>query len=171
MRASLLLLVLVASGCHREADSSRNPAAAAPPASAAPVAAPVAAAAEGTPREKPYRLEVTTPPCAPREPCEAVVTLVATSGFHINDEYPYRFVGDAVPAVELLGRDGAGAHVFSKAAGDFAKEGETRARLSVRYRAKEAGSLPLTGTYKLSVCSAETCLLATEKIATTVVVR
>ena len=107
---------------------------------------------------------------APGE-CDVRVELVATGAFHINDEYPYRFVADDRGGVDFLGKDGAGTNVFSKTAGDWRKESATTGAMTVRLKAPAPGERTIDGTFKVSVCSAQACLLEQRRVSATVVAK
>ena len=79
--------------------------------------------------------------CSPGAPCRVSFKLVATGDFHVNDEYPYRFKGEAVPGIAFLGTDPSGKNVFSKPAGDWAK---TNAKSGVMTLKLEAATPPAT---------------------------
>lgn len=97
--------------------------------------------------------------CAVGAVCTVVLKLVATGGFHINDEYPYRFKAEDTPGVQFAGTDVAGKNVFSKNAGDWRKGGEKEGAMTVRFTPMGAGAKTVAGAFKLSVCSAQNCLL------------
>jgi hypothetical protein len=100
--------------------------------------------------------------------CAGTITLTASGGYHINDEYPYRFVVDAAPGVEWLAADGKG---FGKSSGDFTKTAPVVAQLALRYKGKQAGPVRLSGTYKMSVCSEANCQVETVPLAVNVTFR
>jgi hypothetical protein len=109
--------------------------------------------------------------CAPGASCNVALRLVATGAFHINDEYPYRFKADDAPGVRFLGTDGAGANVFSKAAGDWHKADAKSGAMTVKFTPTSAGSTTIAGTLKLSVCSEANCLLEQRQVSTAVAVK
>ena len=90
--------------------------------------------------------------CARGTTCEASVVLTALGDYHVNKDYPFKFVGDPAPAVPL---DGAGRFVV-----DDAKHGT----LTIQFRPAAPGLAKLAGTFKLSVCSDETCEIETPKL-------
>ena len=123
----LLFPTLGLAACERGSTSEG----AAPMPSAA-TASNVAAVVGGA--QKHYDLAFTADPCSADKDCTAHVTLAIKDGFHVNDAYPYRFVATVAPGgPEFLGKDGAGPHVFSKAAGDFTQAGPTHASIAVRF--------------------------------------
>jgi len=109
--------------------------------------------------------------CKVGSECVATARLEALTDFHINDNYPYKLKLEETAGVEFLGKDAAGKNVFSKQAGDFKKEGEKVATLTVRFKATKAGSYTVKGTYKLSVCSEKSCQLETQDLQTAVTVK
>jgi hypothetical protein len=109
--------------------------------------------------------------CAVGATCSLTIRLVATGDFHINEDYPYKFKADDTPGVEFLGADAAGKNVFSKAASDWKKKDEKSGAMAVAFRAADKGSKTVGGTFKLSVCSAQTCQLEQQQVQATVAVR
>ena len=102
--------------------------------------------------------------CAAAPSCRVELKLVATGEFHVNDEYPYRFKADALPGFEFLGTDSNGKNVFSKPAGDWTKADAKSGVLAVKLLPATAGAetraaATLSGVFKLSVCSSQTCLI------------
>jgi hypothetical protein len=135
MVRELVLIALVAA-CSR--DQPANPAAAA--------RAPLASKAF-------YRIDPgAQAPCASGTPCEARLVLTALGDYHVNKDYPFKFVGDPAPAMPL---DGAGTFAL-----DDAKHGT----LTIKFRAAAPGTVKLAGTFKLSVCSDDTCEIETPKL-------
>jgi hypothetical protein len=109
--------------------------------------------------------------CAPGSPCTIALRLEATGGYHINDDYPYRFKADDAPGLELLGTDAAGKNVFSKTAGDWSKQAEKVGVMTVKVKPAAKGDAAVSGVFKLSVCSAEHCQLEQPNVRATVSVR
>lgn len=109
--------------------------------------------------------------CAAGSVCNVALTLVATGDFHINDEYPYRFKADDAAGVEFLGTDANGKNSFSKAAGDWQKTAAKSGTLTVKFAAKDAGTKTVGGTLKLSVCSAQACLLEQRQVTASVLAK
>jgi len=89
--------------------------------------------------------------------------LVASGEYHVNKEYPYKFTAAAAPGVTFLGS--ADASTFSRAAGDFREEGEKIGVMTVRFRPTAAGEAKVSGTYKMSVCSAENCQVESQAVS------
>ena len=97
--------------------------------------------------------------CAVGAKCEAALTLVAVGAYHINDEYPYKFIAEAAPGVTYRGLDGAGANVFSKAAGNWSQRDEKTGAMTAAFTPSDRSAKKLSGTFKFSVCSAQNCQL------------
>lgn len=91
--------------------------------------------------------------------CGAAFTLVAVGAYHINDEYPYKWTADAAPGLVFRGLDGAGANVFSKAAGNWSQRDEKTGVMSATFTPSDRTSKKVSGTFKFSVCSAQNCQL------------
>jgi hypothetical protein len=121
------------------------------------------------------------PPCAAGATCTLGVKLTATGAFHVNDEYPFKFKADGAsdPGLEFLGKSTEGKNVFSRQAGDWRKDSDQTGTMSVAWRVvsgeagntSDGGTKKLAGLLKLSVCSAEACLLDTAPVQTTVAAR
>ncbi len=109
--------------------------------------------------------------CAPGATCTLALTVVATGAFHLNDAYPYKFRADEQPGVEFLGKGESGHDVFSKTADDWTKKDEKRGTMAVTFRTGTVGVRVLSGTFKLSVCSAEKCELEQRPVRAPVTVR
>lgn len=153
MRRELLTGLAIAAAaaagaaCKRDADSPKQQ----PPPQAqgaAPAVPPPLAAGEF------YRVDAgPRTPCTAGAPCEARLVLTALGGYKVNRDYPFKLVGDPVPGVTL---EGPGTFAF-----DDAKTGT----LTIRFRAAPGAPTRLTGTFKLSVCTEENCLIEEPKIA------
>lgn len=128
-----LLLIALAAGCSRESK-------------AVPTGAPLAA--------KPfYRIDPGgQTPCKTGTVCEARLALRALGDYHVNKDYPFKFVGDPPPAPAL---DGEGA---------FAIDDARTATMTIKFRPTAPGTAKLVGTFKLSVCSDDQCEIETPKI-------
>lgn len=158
----LLALSLGATGCNkREAPSGAPPATSAPP----PASATATTKAEDAPLTKGPRhiegenfaLDLTAPECHAGAECTVAIKLAIAGSYHVNQEYPYKFVATPARGVAFLGK--ALAANFSKADGDFVAHDAKSATMTVRFKPSVAGTVPVAGTYKLSVCSEEHCQL------------
>lgn len=114
---------------------------------------------------------VPAPGCAQGASCGLALNLQATGDFHINDEYPYKFVADDAPGVEFLGTDVSGKNVFSKGAKNWEKKAEKTGVMTIAFRSADKGSKTIGGNFKLSVCSAQTCQLEQQKLQVPVAVQ
>lgn len=138
MARELLLIALVAAtgaGCSRS--------------ESAPAGKPLAGKAF-------YRVDLgPTTPCASGSTCEARVVLTALGDYHVNKDYPFKFVGD--PAAVPVDGDGS-----------FAVDGAKRGTLTIKFRAAAPGSAKVVGNFKLSVCSDDTCEIESPKLELTI---
>jgi hypothetical protein len=100
-------------------------------------------------------LDAAAPECRAGATCTMTLRLAALGDYHINKEYPFKLVATAAPGITLLGNGDAS--TFSRAAGDFREESEKVATMTVRFKPAAAGEAKISGTYKLSVCSAANC--------------
>lgn len=106
-----------------------------------------------------YRIDAGPPSaCAQGATCEARLVLTALGDYHVNQDYPFKFIGEPAPAVPV---DGQGA---------FAIDDAKHLTMTVKFR-PAAGSATLVGTFKLSVCSDDTCEIETPRIELAVPVR
>ena len=104
-------------------------------------------------------------------PCSVTLKLAATSGYHINDQYPYKYTATNVPAVDFQGTDPQGKNVFSKSAGDFVTQTPTVGVMTVKFTPKAKGDIKIDGTFKLSVCSDANCRIDSASPSVTVAVK
>ena len=118
-----------------------------------PTEASPSASSKAAPMTSPFRVDVSAAPCALGASCTATVTLTATDGFHINNEYPYKVSIDDAGGLDFSKSD------FSKADGDFATPSQTTGVMTLRYMAKNRRNFRASGTFRLSVCSDDKCLL------------
>jgi hypothetical protein len=109
--------------------------------------------------------------CSAASVCVVRLKLTATGDYHINDEYPYKFKADDSAGVEFQGTDAAGKNVFSKAAGDWSKNAEKYGTMVVKFKPDGKGARTVAGTFKLSVCSAQNCLLKSAQLSVSIAVR
>jgi hypothetical protein len=91
-------------------------------------------------------------PCPVSSTCEAELVLTALGAYHVNDEYPTKFVPDAASGVRIDGE------------GTFKISGEKHGTMRVRFTPTTPGTAKLVGTFKLSVCSEENCEIESPKI-------
>lgn len=140
----------------------RAPASASAKAVAEPPLKPASARLSG----KNFSLDVASPGCRVDAPCTMTLRLVASGEFHINKEYPYKFVAAGAPGVTFLGSGEAS--TFSRAAGDFREDGEKTGVMTVRFKPTAAGEAKVSGTYKMSVCSASSCQIESQAVSLSV---
>jgi hypothetical protein len=112
---------------------------------------------------KNFAIDVTAPSCAVDTDCALTLKLLPAGDFHINKEYPYKFVATPAAGVTFLGKGDP--NTFSKSAGDFKEEGEKSATMTVRYKPTSAGGAKVSGTYKFSVCNPDQCQIENQPIA------
>jgi hypothetical protein len=98
-------------------------------------------------------------PCAVGSACEARLALTALGDYHVNKEYPFKFVGDPAPAVPLEGN------------GAFAIDDAKNGMMTVTFRPTAPGTVQVAGTFKLSVCSDDTCEIESPRLALDIVVQ
>jgi hypothetical protein len=147
MARELLLIALVAA-CSRDRPGASGQAA--QPASGAP---PLASKAF-------YRVDAGPEvACTAGATCEARLQLTALGDYHINQDYPFKFVGEPAPALPLVGEAA------------FALADAKHGTLTVRFTPTAAGARTLAGVFKLSVCSDDTCEIEKPKLALAVTVR
>jgi hypothetical protein len=159
--ASLASVALFA-GCHKSEKPATQGATAAAPAPAASAPCAHAACSDH------FYVEAAPGACAAGATCSLELKVVATGDYHINDDYPYRFKADDAPGVVFQGANAADKDVFSKPAGDWRKTEAKSGAMSVRFTPDGAGEKTISGTFKVSVCSAENCLLEQPKVRTVV---
>ncbi|WP_394821179.1 hypothetical protein [Pendulispora albinea] len=175
-------VLAIATGCSR--DSEAAPAKGNTTTTAAPVVASpgtgtgtgsaevIPVAASNHVDGKNFKLDATPEgDCKAGAPCSVVLRLEAAGDFHINKEYPYKFKAAEGAGIEFQGTDAAGKNVFSKSAGDFKVDGEKIATMRVKFKPTAKGNVTITGTYKMSVCSAKECQLESQEIQATVAVK
>jgi len=107
-----------------------------------------------------YRVDAAPPPtCTTGAPCEVRFVLTALGAYHVNRDYPFKFIADPPPAVAL---DGAAV---------FTVEDERRGIMTAQVRPTAPGTAQVAGTFKLSVCSDDTCEIEAPKISIAIAVR
>ncbi len=145
VRATLCLVIAGAAlGC------SRSEAAPAPAPAGTRAAAVSSEAAHDTPNYK-----VTIAPSGPYQKGKEgmVRVVIVTKGkYHINDQYPYKFVVQDPPAEGMTYTN----KTVRRADGKFE---ETRAELPVRFTPQRSGTVQVGGILSLSVCTPSNCLL------------
>ena len=111
--------------------------------------------------------------CTSGADCTITLKLEAKGDFHVNKEYPYKFKATAANGVTYLGKDPAGADTFSKTAGDFVLDSanEKVGTMTLKFKSANKGSVAIAGVFKLSVCSAEDCLVVSANVGVPVTVR
>lgn len=109
--------------------------------------------------------------CKSGAPCTLVAQVRAKGPFHVNQEFPHKLHFDDVAGATWLGKDTAGASTFGKAAGDFSLEGDKTGSIRARLLPSKAGTLPVTGTIRFSVCNADNCMVEQLAVRTTVPVQ
>lgn len=116
------------------------------------------AAQSSVSKGKNFEIETRGPAaCNVNSECAALVHLKALGHFHINKEYPYRFLAKPAAGLRFVGKDASGPETFSKAAGDFLIDSEKEASLSVSFVPSAKGPAVVSGVYKMSVCTEEAC--------------
>ena len=170
--AVAVAVVAAAAGCSKDSEAATthaSPGATAAATAPSPAAAPAAGHLEG----KNFRLDlVPLGECkAGGDVCVVSLRLEATGDYHVNKEYPYKFKAIEAANVDFQGTDAGGRNVFSKAAGDFSVDGEKVATMKIKFKATAKGPLTISGSYKMSVCSAQNCQLDSAEIGTTVTAR
>ena len=83
------------------------------------------------------------------------IKLNASSEYHINKDYPYKFLPADAASIGFV-------------AADQKQDGEKTATMTVRFKPTAAGDTKVEGTYKMSVCSAEQCQIEQPKISLSV---
>jgi hypothetical protein len=115
-----------------------------------------------------FYVEAAPSACAAGATCNLQLKVVATGDYHINDDYPYRFKADDAPGVAFQGSNPADKDVFSKTSGDWQKTEAKTGAMSVRFTPAAPGDKTIAGAFKVSVCSAENCLLEQPKVTAVV---
>lgn len=149
MKMALVLAaaLVLASGCDKKQSPSPSAAASTP------------AANDPGGNDGSYVLTTDASDCKVGATCTVTLRLEARGDYHLNESYPYKFTAGQAPSAEFLGSDLGGKNVFSKAAGDFAKQTEKVGVMTVKLKPSAPGNVTVEGVYKLSVCSEATCKL------------
>jgi len=114
-----------------------------------------AAAPQGTPLASKAFYRIDPGPkasCTSGSVCEARLVLTALGDFHVNKDYPFKFVADPAPAAPVDGD------------GTFALDDAQHGTLTVKFRPAAVGTAKLTGMFKLSVCSDSRCEIESPKL-------
>jgi hypothetical protein len=106
--------------------------------------------------------------CQAGAACAITVKLAVSGEYHVNQQYPYKFTAGQAGSVTYLGTDAAGPNVFTKNAGDFAIGDEKTATMTVKFKVAQKGPAVIGGTFKLSVCSSQNCLLEQQEVSVNV---
>ena len=109
-----------------------------------------------------FALDLASQGCKAGAECTMTIKLAIDGDFHVNKEYPYRFVANDAPGVEFLGKTEK--NKFTKDAGDFVASGEKAGTMTVRFKPAAAGKTTVNGIYKLSLCSADQCQIEEPKL-------
>jgi hypothetical protein len=102
--------------------------------------------------------------------CSIAMTLVAVGAYHINDQYPYKFIADGAQGATFRGTDSAGSNVFSKASHDWVERDERTGVMTLSFVPSDRALKKATGVFKFSVCSAQNCQLEHVPISVPVVI-
>lgn len=155
---ALACLALVATACSKDSAAATAP-------------APRAQAASGNN----FTVNATDSGCSAGKPCTLTLALTVTNAdFHINDEYPYKFVADDAAGLKFQGTSDTDPHVFVGKANDgrdFKKDDATHGRMTVKFQPADKGTKTISGTFKLSVCSSSNCQLEKVTLQAAVVVK
>jgi len=107
-----------------------------------------------------YRIDAgAAAPCTAGATCTQKLVLTALAGYHVNEQYPFRFVADPSPAVALT------------APATFTRDDASHGTMTLGFLPAAPGTARLAGTFKLSVCSDETCEIEKPQLAIAVAVR
>jgi hypothetical protein len=109
-----------------------------------------------------FALDVASPGCLAGQDCSMTIKLAATGDYHVNKEYPFKFIGAPSSGLTFLGKSEA--NIFTRAAGDYVPQGEKAGLMTVRFKAGSAGDTRVTGKYKLSVCSDAQCQIEEQAV-------
>lgn len=163
MRTSLIVAAVLLAACSKPEKTSPDV-----PASASAATPPPRASADEQPGKthiagKNFSIDATSSSCRAGAECAMTITLSAAPSYHINKEYPYKFIATAAPGVTFLGKEDPS--TFSRASGDFAEKGETTGTMTVRFKPTAAGEARLSGTYRMSVCNEEHCQIEQQPVS------
>ena len=91
--------------------------------------------------------------CTQDTSCEAQVVVTALGGYKVNAEYPHKFVAEASTDLAVEGT------------GTFTVDDAGRGMMTIRYRPAKSGTLTMSGTLKLSVCTDEECKIEAPRLS------
>lgn len=111
-----------------------------------------------------FVVQATSATCKKGEECTMTLRLEAQGAYHINDSYPYKFTPGTKDGKPLSDGVEFTKDAFSKSAGDFKKEGEKLATLTVKFK-PTAPKGKIVGTFKMSVCSEQNCQLEQQEVS------
>jgi hypothetical protein len=118
-----------------------------------------------------FVLSATPGACKKDADCELVLRLEAQGNYHINDAYPYKFTPGPTKSPEAKPENVEFAKdQFSKSGGDFKKDAEKIATLTVKFKPKGTRA-KIAGVYKMSVCSEQNCQLEQRDVVVDVEVK
>jgi hypothetical protein len=103
------------------------------------------------------KIEASTAACKKGEACKVTIVVEAQGEFHVNKEYPQKFVADET--VKWAKKE------FGKASGDYAESGEKKFTITATFTPDKAGDADVTGNLRYAVCSATQCAPAVARIA------
>ena len=110
-----------------------------------------------------FLLQATAASCKKGEECTLSLRLEAQGAYHINDSYPYKFTPGKKDDRPLSENVEFTKETFSKSGGDFKKDAEKVATMTVKFKPTGAKG-KIVGTYKMSVCSEQNCQLEQQEI-------
>lgn len=112
---------------------------------------------------KNFVLDMASAGCRAGEACAVTLRLQPQGDYHVNKEYPYKFIATKTAGITYLGS--ADPDTFTRAAGDYREEGEKSATMTVKFKPAARGEVTISGTYKLSVCSADNCQIEQQPVS------
>lgn len=173
MRIALLLSVVAVVACSKEKPVTNSepkaPDTKSPVVSAIKVEKPQVDTSDGATKHLEgdhFALDLETKGCKAGAECTMTIKLGIQGDFHINKEYPYRYVAGDTPGIEYLGK--AEKNKFTKEAGDFVANGEKGGTMTVKFKPAAPGKVKLTGVYKMSLCSADQCQIEEPSLELTI---
>ena len=120
-----------------------------------PVAEPTAGVA-AAPQHAAVRAVAATAPCRAGATCEIRIDATAIAPYHINREYPHKFVPSQDPAL-----------AFEKP-GELQVADDRTGSMTVKFRPARSGDLRIAGVFKIGVCTEEECQIEEAPIAVAV---